>query len=245
VTWGPIEGADSVEFTPTDAERGMRLRCAVTAVSRDGWRSPVLLCGTEGSVAAPPLAIVCTGPPVTGAPLAVNQRGRVLWQRLETGGWVDIAVGAQFVPSAAEVGVRVRAVAKECTTEPTKPVELAPAVRPHVAAAMKMREFCFRAVGGAGALWAVTCRRADIEMRSNQGAVRSAKWASVSCDCGNEGEIMLTIDAGSRFPLSVSLAEDHPRAEALMGAANVRDFVAAVIRGFAARALAGGTREVE
>jgi hypothetical protein len=110
-------------------------------------------------------------------------------------------------------------------------VALAPQITPHVRVALKAGRFAFSAVGALGAAWEITCRRTDLEMRSSAGTARTARWACVRCECGAPGELLLSLDASSRFPLVPSIMDDA-RAEALIGAAHVRDFVVAVIRAF-------------
>jgi hypothetical protein len=238
--WERIRDAEAAEFTPTEAEKNMMLRCAVTAVTRDGLRSAVLLCGTEIPVGASiePFSIVCDGPPVTGAVLTVNRPSEILWQSGRPGAWTDIATGAHFTVTACEVGLRLRAVGKDSFTEPTPVVELAPSVRPHVLAAIKAGKFSFRAAGKVEGSWVITCRKNDLKMRSGGGIVKTVKWGSVKCECGEPGEMILVLDAGSKFPLVPSFEQDQ-RAEAMIGPAHVRDYVAAVVRGFAQRAQAG------
>jgi hypothetical protein len=239
--WKIIPGADNVEFTPTEQERGLLLRCAVTAVSRDGLRSSVLLCGTEVPVAESFKINVEGGVPFTGTVLTTNRHGALTWQRSGPGGtWSDVGTGKRFLVTAVDVGFKLRAVERECISEPTKVVELTPVVKPHVIATVKAGKFNFRAVGTLGGSWNVICRRGELEMKSNGGNVKIAKWTNVKCDCGEPGELFLSLDAGSRFPLVPSLTDD-PRVEALIGAENVRDFVVAVIRGFVQRAQASGS----
>jgi hypothetical protein len=120
-------------------------------------------------------------------------------------------------------------------SQPTKIVELAPIVKSHARVVIKTLSFRFRAVNSsAPGTWTITGNSNGLTVKSTNGTTRAAKWTSVKCNSvpGTLDEMLLWIDAGTKFPFIPTLSDD-PRLESILGSDNVRDYVATVIHSLA------------
>jgi hypothetical protein len=255
--WVDIPGANHVEFTPTEADLGFMIRCNVVAVNSKGWCSASLHTAATAKVRAPhrsfailypgetsddaftptePQSLVTGTVLNTNAPQSRQKPAPVQWQREEDGSWVDVTTTNDYLLTADDVGKRIRVTARgERITNPTKPVELAPAVLTRSKTIAKAPAFRFKATHQlSGTLWTITGTPEGLVMKSSQGTVRTARWNSVRCECviGTRDEMVLHTDQSSKFPLVPDLSDDR-RLEGLLGPSHIRDFVVATIRGLA------------
>jgi hypothetical protein len=242
-----------MEFTITTEELGFFILCQVIAIHSRGRKSPPFITSTQTRVerCKTILSIVYPGDPptltspehvTTGMVLTTNvpkpraSDGLVKWQREVDGQWIDVLTMNQFLVTASDVGSRIRVTAKgDRISQPTKIIELAPTIKPHARVAIKSLSFRFRAVNKSSpGTWTMTGNSNGLTIKSTSGAARAARWNSIKCESvpGTVDEILLWIDAGTKFPLVPSLSDD-PRLESILGSNNVRDYVVTVIRSLA------------
>ena len=251
--WEVIENAKDVEFTPTEHEQGYRVMCSVVAVNKRGWVSRPFTTSTSIPLAGnkdalrifyttdmnvprteTPPNVLCTGTRLsTNVPSSKVEAAHLRWQREVNGEWTDIVHAGYYTLAINDVGCRVRAYARGKASSPTAVVTLDATAASCSRAVIRSTTLKFTAVAKlGGTVWNVTVTRSGITMKSKAGTEKTVKWGAVNCYGidATEDEMMLHLESSTKFVLVPSIDND-PRLQAILGEANVRDYVVAALRG--------------
>ncbi|OHS98639.1 hypothetical protein TRFO_34916 [Tritrichomonas foetus] len=249
--WEIIEGANDVEFSPTEDEIGFLLLCQVTAIDQRGWKSAPYSAVTTSHIQKPKSVLKVVEPLtengklVTGALLSSNlelnqlSAARLKWQKLIDGHWKTITHDDTYLISVNDVGQQMRCVTRSGrASEPTRVIELEPNVASMVRSIVKANAFKVKCKAKIGVvIWTISIKGNEITLSTKNGTQKPAKINTISVDAvaGTPDVMKLYLDPSSKFTLIPDISDDK-RMESVIKKENTRDLVVATIRAFIANA---------